>query len=62
LDALAAYDLVEDVPILLRRIARDEGHDPAAPPFTARYHYDAEDRLQIEFAPADLDLGPSSSG
>jgi 8-oxo-dGTP diphosphatase len=47
LDDLAAYDLVEDVPVLLQRLAGD----PAAPPFTARYYYDANDHLQIEFAP-----------
>jgi 8-oxo-dGTP diphosphatase len=49
LDALAELDLVEDVPVLLRRIAQDAG-DPAAVPFTARYYYGANDRLQIEFA------------
>ena len=36
--------LVEDVPLLLERLATDDDR-----PFTARYHYDAEDRLQIEF-------------
>lgn len=49
LDELASYDLVEDVPVLLQRLA-DDGGDPAALPFTARYVYDGEDRLQIEFA------------
>jgi 8-oxo-dGTP diphosphatase len=47
LDALTGYDLVEDVPVLLEHLAHG---DPAGSPFTARYHYDAEDRLQIEFA------------
>jgi 8-oxo-dGTP diphosphatase len=50
LDALAGYDLVEDVPALLQRLARD-ADDPRAVSFTARYHYDDQDRLQIEFAP-----------
>jgi 8-oxo-dGTP diphosphatase len=45
LDALKDYDLVEDVPVLLDRLTRDEDR-----PFTARYSYDAQDRLQIEFA------------
>jgi 8-oxo-dGTP diphosphatase len=47
LEALGAYDLVEDVPVLLERLAHDAGA-----PFTARYFYDAEDRLQIEFPPS----------
>ena len=42
---LAACDaLVEDVPLLLQRLAADDER-----PFTARYYYDAEDRLQVEF-------------
>ena len=47
LDRLDAYDLVEDLPVLLARIA------PApdvAPPFFARYWYDKTDTLQIAFA------------
>ena len=44
LNALADYDLVEDVPVLLQRLVRDKSC-----PFSARYHYDADDRLQIEF-------------
>ena len=44
LDALEKYDLVEDVPVLLQRLTHDKGR-----PFTAQYHYDADDRLQIEF-------------
>jgi 8-oxo-dGTP diphosphatase len=39
--------MVEDVPILLQRLAESE---PTDPPFTARYFYDDRDRLQIEFA------------
>jgi 8-oxo-dGTP diphosphatase len=44
LDALAEYDLVEDVPVLLQRLTDEE-----AGLFSARYFYDAEDHLQIEF-------------
>ncbi len=44
---LDAYDLVEDIPVLLARIAaRVDG----APPFFARYWYDNGDRLRIAFA------------
>ena len=43
-DALGEVDLVEDVPVLLARLKRGNDH-----PFSARYHYDAEDRLQIAF-------------
>jgi 8-oxo-dGTP diphosphatase len=48
-DALEEVDLVKDIPVLLQRIACD-ADDPCAPPFTARYHYDDQDHLQIEFA------------
>ena len=48
LHALQDYDLVEDVPVLLERLARD-ADDPSTVPFSARYHYDDQDRLQIEF-------------
>jgi 8-oxo-dGTP diphosphatase len=43
---LGEYDLVEDIPVLLERIAcmRD-----GAPPFSARYAYDASDQLCITF-------------
>ena len=43
-DALGEVDLVEDVPVLLARLKRGNDH-----PFSARYYYDAEDRLQITF-------------
>jgi 8-oxo-dGTP diphosphatase len=43
-DTLTEIDLVKDVPLLLQHLAQDSDR-----PFTARYHYDAEDRLQIEF-------------
>lgn len=44
--ALQEVDLVEDLPVLLDRLARD---GPGSPPFSARYWYDTEDRLRIEF-------------
>jgi 8-oxo-dGTP diphosphatase len=50
LDRLAEYDLVEDVPVLLERLAHDERRGCKAPSFSARYWYDDEDRLQIEFS------------
>jgi 8-oxo-dGTP diphosphatase len=46
-ERLSAYDLVEDVPVLLTRIA---GMPERAPPFFARYWYDEQDRLRISFA------------
>jgi 8-oxo-dGTP diphosphatase len=45
LDRLGEYDLVEDIPVLLERIAG--GHTP----FFARYWYDEDDRLQISISP-----------
>lgn len=47
LDRLDGYDLVEDVPVLLERIV---GRPAGGPPFSARYAYDAHDKLQITFA------------
>jgi len=47
LQRLAEYDLVEDVPLLLERIAT---MDDSAPPFFARYDYDAQEQLHITFA------------
>lgn len=44
---LGAYPLVEDLPLILPRVL---AHRPADPPFSARYYYDAQDRLQIVFA------------
>jgi 8-oxo-dGTP diphosphatase len=43
-------DLVEDVPVLLDRIAQMPEH---ASPFSARYWYDDHDQLQIAFAETD---------
>ena len=45
LDRLGAYDLVEDVPLLLERVQAGD-----AQPFFARYWYDETDRLQIAFS------------
>ena len=46
---LASLDLVEDIPVLLDRLAHREKD---APPFFARYWYDSQDRLQIAFTEA----------
>ena len=45
LERIGAYDLVEDVPLLLERVQAD-----SAGVFFARYWYDDEDHLQIDFA------------
>jgi 8-oxo-dGTP diphosphatase len=51
LGRLAEYDLVEDLPALLARIARLADDPPAKGTlFFARYFYDEADRLRIEFA------------
>lgn len=44
---LADYALVEDLPIILPRVLN---HQTGDPPFSARYFYDKQDRLQIVFA------------
>jgi 8-oxo-dGTP pyrophosphatase MutT (NUDIX family) len=46
LDRIGAYDLVEDVPVLLERVRSL----PVGGLFFARYWYDAQDRLRISFA------------
>ena len=47
LGRIGEYDLVEDLPVLLERIsAMPDG----APPFSARYWYNAGDRLRFAFA------------
>ena len=46
-DRLASLPLVEDLPAIIPRIL---GAAPDAPPFFAHTHYDANDRLLIEFA------------
>ena len=43
---VAELDSVEDLPILLPHLA---AMPPDAPPFSAHYHYDAKDRLVVEF-------------
>jgi len=44
---VAARDCVEDVPVLLERLAAQPA---SAPPFSANYRYDAAGRLKIDFA------------
>lgn len=39
-------DLVDDLPLLLPRVLKAEVTDP---PFSARYYYDREDQLVVEF-------------
>ena len=45
-DEIEEKDLVEDLPILLPRVLKAEPNDP---PFSARYYYDQEDKLVVEF-------------
>ncbi len=40
-------DLVEDLPVLLPRVIQQS---PGDPPFSARYYYNEEDQLVVEFA------------
>lgn len=44
---IMSYPLVEDLRTILPLVL---SHRPTAPPFSARYYYDAEDELQIEFS------------
>jgi len=46
-NAFENYPLVEDLPVLLRRVLSMKPGDPA---FAGRYHYDANDKLVIEFS------------
>ncbi len=46
LDRLSEFKLVEDLPVLLPKVASMKAGEP---PFSARYYYDDRDRLQIEF-------------
>ena len=46
-DQIRSLPVVEDLPVLLRRIRRARRGDP---PFSARSYYDAGDRLIVEFA------------
>jgi 8-oxo-dGTP diphosphatase len=46
LEAVSAVDVVEDVPILLRRIT---AQPPEAPPFSAAYSYDPSGEIRIVF-------------
>jgi 8-oxo-dGTP diphosphatase len=47
LSEVPARDCVEDVPVLLARLATQA---PSASPFSANYHYDNAGRLLIDFA------------
>jgi 8-oxo-dGTP diphosphatase len=47
LDKLQAKDLVEDLPILLPRVL---AATTSSLPFSARYYYDQDDNLVVEFA------------
>ena len=47
IDQILDKELVEDLPILLPRVLAQK---PADPPFAARYFYDENDSLVIEFA------------
>lgn len=47
IDNIGSYPLVEDLPVLLPRIAVIKTGDV---PFSARYYYDNQDHLHIEFA------------
>lgn len=46
---LVEYPLVEDLPVILPRVLRAQ---PGDAPFSARYYYDSQDRMQIVFADA----------
>lgn len=43
-------EMVPDVPLLLERVTDSS---TGTPPFSARYRYDGDDRLLVEFAPQD---------
>lgn len=46
-DEIGGKDLVEDLPVLLPRVLKGTVSDP---PFSARYYYDQDDQLVVEFA------------
>ena len=46
-DKLQDKDLVDDLPVLLPRIQKAQIGDP---PFSARYYYNADEKLVVEFA------------
>ena len=54
---LEKYPLVEDLRVLIPRIASMQPEDA---PFAARYYYNEEHKLQIVFAP-ELDYGAANS-
>lgn len=45
-DEIQGKDLVEDLPVLLPRVLKANVGDP---PFSARYYYDGNDKLIVEF-------------
>ena len=45
-EEIQGKDLVDDLPVLLPRVLKAEVSDP---PFSARYYYDGDDRLVVEF-------------
>ena len=46
-DEIGEKELVEDLPVLLPRVLKAKKSDP---PFSARYYYDGNDKLVVEFA------------
>jgi len=46
-DGIQSKELVEDLPVLLPRVLSQE---PTDPPFSARYYYDEEEKLIVDFA------------
>ena len=45
-DEIQGKDLVEDLPVLLPRVLKANVGDP---PFSARYYYDGDDEMVVEF-------------
>ena len=45
-DEILSKPLVDDLPVLLPRLLQQK---PSDPPFSARYYYDEEDNLVVEF-------------
>ena len=45
-DEIGGIDLVEDLPVLLPRVLKAQASDP---PFSARYFYDQQEKLVVEF-------------
>jgi 8-oxo-dGTP diphosphatase len=45
-DSIQSLDLVDDLPVLLPKVVSQKVQDP---PFSARYYYDADEKLVVEF-------------